>query len=110
MIGFRILNSRLTGMGKPQIAIFVFLPALLINFIVNLYLIPLYGGLGAAWATNISYAIGSIAYLFVYSRITGMPVSEIFRYRKSDLYFFRDIRNLRKGKRALTTEAAKLPG
>lgn len=99
MIGFRILNSRLTGMGKPQIAIFTFLPALLINFVVNLFLIPVYGGVGAAWATNISYAIGSLAYLFVYSRMTKMPVIEIFRYRRSDFYFFRDIKNFRKGRK-----------
>jgi O-antigen/teichoic acid export membrane protein len=103
MIGFRILNSRLTGMGKPQIAIFTFLPALLINFIVNLFLIPRFGGIGAAWATNISYAIGSLAYLFVYSGMTKMPVSEIFRYRRSDFYFFRDIRNFRKGRKTAAT-------
>lgn len=99
MIGFRILNSRLTGMGKPQIAIYTFLPALVINFAANLALIPVYGGVGAAWSTNISYAIGSLAYLFVYSRMTKMPIIEIFRYRRSDFYFFRDIKNFRKGKR-----------
>jgi O-antigen/teichoic acid export membrane protein len=99
MIGFRILNSRLTGMGKPQVAIFTFLPALLINFAANLVLIPVYGGVGAAWSTNISYAIGSLAYLFVYTKMTKMPIVEIFRYRRSDFYFFRDIKNLRKGKR-----------
>ena len=104
MIGFRILNSRLTGMGKPQIAIFTFLPALLINFVVNLFLIPVYGGIGAAWATNISYAIGSLAYLYVYSRMTKMPILEIFRYRRSDFYFFRDIRNFRKGRKGLSAE------
>jgi Na+-driven multidrug efflux pump len=86
-------------MGKPQIAIYTFLPALLINFVVNLFLIPVYGGVGAAWATNISYAIGSLAYLFVYSRMTKMPVIEIFRYRRSDFYFFRDIKNFRKGRK-----------
>lgn len=107
MIGFRILNSRLTGMGKPQIAIFTFLPALLINFVVNLFLIPVYGGVGAAWATNISYAIGSLAYLFVYSRMTKMPVIEIFRYRRSDFYFFRDIKNFRKGRKNHTAGGAE---
>ena len=74
MIGFRILNSRLTGMGKPQIAIFTFLPALLINFVANMLLIPAYGGVGAAWATNISYALGSLAFVFVYSKMTKMPL------------------------------------
>ncbi|MEI7898236.1 MAG: polysaccharide biosynthesis C-terminal domain-containing protein [bacterium] len=92
LVGFRILNSRLTGMGKPQIAIYTFLPALVINFILNLFLIPRFGGIGAAWSTNFSYAAGSIIFVIVYSRMVKMPLREIFRYRASDFYFFRDIR------------------
>ncbi|MEI7662392.1 MAG: flippase [Bacteroidota bacterium] len=99
LIGFRILNSRLTGMGKPQIAIYTFLPALVINFIANLFLIPRYGGIGAAWATNISYGIGSVAFIIVYSRLIGMPLSDILRVRKSDFYFIRDFRKIFSDKR-----------
>ena len=99
LIGFRILNSRLTGMGKPQIAIYAFLPALIINFIANLFLIPRYGGVGAAWATNISYGIGSIAFILVYSRLIGMPLTEILRVRKSDFYFIRDFKKIFSAKR-----------
>lgn len=93
LVGFRILNSRLTGMGKPQIAIYTFAPALFINFILNLFLIPRYGGIGAAWSTNISYAVGSLIFVIIYSRMVNMPVREIFRYRRSDFYFFRDIKH-----------------
>ena len=94
LVGFRILNSRLTGMGKPQIAIYAFLPALVINFILNLFLIPRFGGIGAAWSTNISYAMGSLTFLAVYSKMVKMPIGEIFRYRRSDFYFFRDIKKI----------------
>jgi O-antigen/teichoic acid export membrane protein len=93
LVGFRILNSRLTGMGKPQIAIYAFMPALVINFVLNLFLIPRYGGIGASWATNVSYAVGSIIFLIVYAKMVKMPVQEIFRYRKSDFYFFRNIKH-----------------
>ena len=93
LIGFRILNSRLTGMGKPQIAIYTFAPALVINFILNLFLIPRFGGIGAAWSTNISYAVGSFIFVIIYSRMVKMPLKEIFRYRRSDFYFFRDIKH-----------------
>lgn len=92
LLGFRILNSRLTGMGKPQIAIFTFLPALVINFILNIFLIPRFGGIGAAWATNVSYAIGSAIFVIIYSRMVNMPIREIFTYRASDFVFFRDIK------------------
>ncbi len=102
MIGFRILNSRLTGMGKPQIAIYTFLPALVINFILNLFLIPRYGGIGAAWSTNVSYAFGAIAFVIIYSRMVKMPLTEILRYRASDFYFLRDIKKILFRKRAVT--------
>ena len=93
LVGFRILNSRLTGMGKPQVAIYTFVPALLINFLLNLFLIPKFGGIGAAWATNVSYAAGAIAFLFVYARLSRMPVAQLLTFRRSDFYFLRDIRN-----------------
>lgn len=99
LVGFRILNSRLTGMGKPQVAIYTFVPALLINFILNLILLPGYGGIGAAWATNVSYAAGSVAFLFVYARITNMPVLQLISLRKSDFYFFRDLKIRQPGSR-----------
>jgi len=96
LVAFRILNSRLTGMGKPQVAIWIFLPALIINFLANLFLIPKYGGMGAVWSTNISYALGSIAFILVYSRLIKMPVREILTFRKSDFYFYRDIKGKKK--------------
>ncbi len=92
LVGFRILNSRLTGMGKPQIAIYTFMPALVINFILNLFLIPRFGGIGAAWSTNVSYAAGSIIFVIIYSRMVKMPLGDILRFRASDFYFFRDLR------------------
>jgi O-antigen/teichoic acid export membrane protein len=101
LIGFRILNSRLTGMGKPQIAIYTFLPALVINFISNLFLIPRFGGIGAAWATNISYGLGSIAFIMVYSRMIKMPMAEILRIRKSDFYFIRDLKKIFREKKSM---------
>ena len=104
LVGFRILNSRLTGMGKPQVAIYTFVPALIINFVLNLILLPRYGGIGAAWATNVSYAVGSIAFLFAYAHITKMSVAQIFTYRKSDFLFFKDIKLLIQKKRVKNHE------
>ncbi|TRZ71292.1 MAG: hypothetical protein D4R97_06890 [Bacteroidetes bacterium] len=91
LVGFRILNSRLTGQGKPEVAIYTFVPALVLNFIANLFLIPRFGGMGAVWSTNISYTLGSIAFLIVYSKKIRMPVREILTFKKSDFIFFRQI-------------------
>jgi O-antigen/teichoic acid export membrane protein len=89
LVIFRILNSRLAGMGKPQIAIFTFIPALIINVILNLIWIPKYGAMGAVWATNVSYAAGTVIFLVVYLRKTQMSFYELARFRKSDFYFLK---------------------
>lgn len=92
LVVFRILNSRLAGMGKPQVAIYSFILPLFLNLLFNILWIPRFGGMGAVWATNISYATGCVIFLFAYSWKVGMPAVEIFRYRKSDFYFIRDFR------------------
>jgi len=98
LVAFRILNSRLIGMGKPQNAIWTFLQALLLNIGLNLLWIPKYGALGSAWATNVSYGAGSLVFIFLYAKKIKMPVLQIFNYRKSDFYFFRDIKPFAKRK------------
>jgi len=103
LVGFRILNSMLVGKGKPEIAIYAFVPALVINFIANIFMIPRFGGMGAVWSTNISYILGSIAFLIIFSKKVKMPLSEILTLRKSDFLFFRDIRKLRKKKVAVNS-------
>ena len=93
LVVFRILNSRLAGMGKPQVAIYTFIPALILNLILNFIWIPRYGAMGSVWATNASYTFGCIIFLFAYSWKVRMPVIEIFRYQRSDFDFFNIIKN-----------------
>jgi O-antigen/teichoic acid export membrane protein len=81
----RILNSRFAGIGQPKILIAIFFPALLVNILLNLLWIPKYGGIGAAWASNVSYAIGAITLLVVYSVHMHVPLKEIFIFQRSDL-------------------------
>jgi O-antigen/teichoic acid export membrane protein len=89
---FRVLSSRLSGIGKPEVSIYVFLPALVINVLLNLLWIPRYGAFGAVMATNVSYTLGTLAYIIVYSKIVGMPVRQIFTFQKSDFAFIKEMR------------------
>jgi Na+-driven multidrug efflux pump len=70
----------------------VFLPALVVNVLLNLWWIPLYGAFGAVLATNVSYTLGTIAYIVVYSKIVHMPVIRIFEFQKSDFMFLKEMR------------------
>jgi O-antigen/teichoic acid export membrane protein len=83
----RILTGRFAGKGQPIILISIFVPALILNIILNLFWIPSYGGIGAAWASNVSYTAGAIALLIVYSRKMQVPMLEIVRLKKTDFDF-----------------------
>ncbi len=93
---FRILSGHLAGLGRPEVTLYVFLPALVINVLLNLWWIPDYGGEGAAMATNVSYIFGTLGYIIVYSRIIKVSIKDILLIRKSD---FTQLRQLIKGLR-----------
>lgn len=93
VIMFRILSGQLSGMGRPEVALKAFVPALVLNVALNYLWIPGYGANGAVMATNISYTMGSLIYLFAYSRISGMLVKEILHFSREDWVFLQRIRN-----------------
>lgn len=94
---FRILSGHLAGLGRPEITLYIFLPALVLNILLNFLWIPEYGGKGAAMATNVSYTAGSIGYMIAYSRIVKTPLLQVLAFRKSDFSQLKEmIKSLRK--------------
>ncbi|MDD2963624.1 MAG: polysaccharide biosynthesis C-terminal domain-containing protein [Bacteroidales bacterium] len=75
---FRLLESHLAGLGKPWLALWALVPSLVINLGLNLWLIPRYGALGAAWATNISYSAATLVYILIYIRHTKSSIRHLF--------------------------------
>lgn len=82
---FRILDSRLNGIGKPIVAICTVIPALVINVILNYLWIPKYGGHGAAMATNVSYGVATILMVISYMKITDISFTKLFLPQKQDI-------------------------
>jgi O-antigen/teichoic acid export membrane protein len=89
----RILSGRFAGSGQPKLLISLFVPVLIVNIILNLFWIPKYGGLGAAMATNVSYSLGAIGMLILFSVKMQIPFSQILLYRASDFDFIRKFSN-----------------
>ena len=93
----RILTGRFAGKGEPLILIGIFVPALILNILLNLLWIPSHGGIGAAWASNVSYTAGALALLIVYSVKMKIGFSEILLFRRSDFRIITDrIRKFKK--------------
>lgn len=81
---FKVMNMDLAGKGKPWISMYAMLPALVINIVLNVILIPDYGANGAAIASTISYSFAALLFLFFYSKSVAIPMTTILRFQKSD--------------------------
>ncbi|GHA46264.1 flippase [Salinimicrobium marinum] len=81
---FKVLNMDMAGRGKPWISLKPMVPALIVNVILNILLIPRYGANGAAVASTLSYSLAAILFLHFYSKQVEIPVREILAYSKSD--------------------------
>lgn len=82
---FKVLNMDLAGKGKPWVAMKAMIPALILNIILNIILIPKYGANGASISSTVSYSIGGLLFLYFYSKVTKIPVKEIMRFKRSDI-------------------------
>lgn len=81
---YKILVTDLSGRGKPWVSIKAMFPALIVNIILNIKLIPDYGADGAAIASTISYSIAALVFIYYYSKEVDITIKEIFYYKKSD--------------------------
>lgn len=81
---FKIINMDLSGKGKPWLSMKAMLPALIINIILNIILIPGYGSQGAALASSISYTVATVIFLYIYSSELNVPIRKMLTYRKTD--------------------------
>lgn len=84
---YKILNSRIAGQGKPQVALLLFIPCLLLKAGLNLWLVPDYGIEGAAWASNISYTFASILILIAFCKMEKISIKEVLCPQQSDFDF-----------------------
>jgi len=68
----RVIANDIAARGKPEINMYVSLFTVAVNIVCNIILIPVMGINGAALTTTISYSLGGIVKLIIYSRITGI--------------------------------------
>ncbi len=96
MIVFKVLNSRLAGLGKPYYALFVFGPTLLLNIVLDIIFIPKYHAVGAAMVSNVCWLLSTCVFIVVFSRKTGFSLKEMFTVKKTDFNFLRTLIPLKK--------------
>lgn len=86
---FRVMNMDLAGRGKPHLALYSAVPALLVATALNVTLIPRMGAQASALASSLGLTLAAVVMSVVYSRETGLPLGEILRFRLNDFPSFR---------------------
>lgn len=87
---FLILQFFAAGQGKPGLVLRAFVPALILNILLNLAWIPRWHEVGAALSSTVSYALAVWVYLRQFSRLYGITAAELLWLRASDV---RDLMN-----------------
>jgi O-antigen/teichoic acid export membrane protein len=82
---FGLLTSDLEGRGLPWKASSISMASALATIILDIALIPVWGALGAALASTITYAISMLLAVVLYQRITGVRMNSILIPRSTDI-------------------------
>ena len=80
----RLLSADLNGRGMPGVVARANAGMAVLNIALNLWWIPLWGVMGAAAATSVSYSATVILLTRRYVLTTGVPVSELVRFTRED--------------------------
>lgn len=80
----RVLSADLNGRGLPGAVAGVNTTSAILNVVLNLWWIPIWGTSGAAAATSISYAVAALLLGHRYTRAAGVRWSELLLYTRSD--------------------------
>jgi O-antigen/teichoic acid export membrane protein len=83
----KVLSSYVAGLGLSGWTSVVNVGALVLNIVANLILIPLFGIVGAAAASLISYGLSAIAFTAMATRLSGTSWLAFWVPRRSDLSF-----------------------
>jgi len=84
MVIYKIIHSDLAGRGRPEIAFYVFSVALILNVIMNFYLIPRIGVIAASISSTASYSLGSVLMMVIFRRISGVSYREMLVPTRAD--------------------------
>lgn len=78
MSWFKIIGTLLLAQGKKGVYLGMLSVSVVVNIICNAFTIPLWGKMGAALASVISYLVTGILFLAYYLRMYRLPLSSVF--------------------------------
>ncbi len=86
-----VLANDISGRGQPHRIVMQSFTGLVVNLVVNLWLIPQLSFAGAALASSVSYSLIAILTTYSYSRLTGVHWRMLVLPSRDDLLLWRRI-------------------
>lgn len=83
-----LTSSYLNGIGKVIYSPIITSTMLIINIILNILLIPIYGIVGAAIASSICYSYGGMLGVFFFLKNSDIRLKDIYIIKKDDILFY----------------------
>jgi O-antigen/teichoic acid export membrane protein len=80
-------SNYINSIGKPMIGTIFFAIGLVVNILINYFLIPVYGMWAAAVSSSITYIGITLLFVFYISRIDKISLAEFVFPRKSDIIY-----------------------
>ncbi len=107
LISAKLLASRIAGLKKTHYLIYIHIPSLIVNIILNIVFIPDYGAMGAVFATNVSYFLSFLGTIIVHAYVSGTSITSLFRFGKED-FDFRKLLEIKKSRKNRKTDDDEL--
>ena len=82
---FKIIGTLLLAQGKKYVYLGMLTVSVVVNILVNMVTIPLWGKMGAAAASVASYAVAGGCFLVYYLRTYNIPVRDVFLFRPEEI-------------------------
>jgi len=83
-ISYKVLNAHLSGIGRPTVVLWATVPGLILNCLLNLFMIPHFGAIGASISSSVSYSMIAVHTAILFCRETGITMKELLTFKKSD--------------------------
>lgn len=87
----RVLANAMAAMGRPGLNLATSWITVILNVMLNIYLIPTHGVEGAAIATTIAYTVNAVMRLFVFSYVTNTRFLQNLLLQREDIHLVKQI-------------------
>jgi O-antigen/teichoic acid export membrane protein len=81
----KVLAPYVCNRGRPLLATYISVGALVLTVLLNLLLVPRFGIEGAAVASSISYGANGLAFAIVFLRMSALPLRELVRFPGAEI-------------------------